>query len=248
LKILAYFIGFPGTKRIDQFIQRNQALDFFELMPAVDGRTLPIIFIESFFLEPFFKHQMKHKGSGWLGATIGCFLSHIKAVEAAEMNGADYVIVAEDDAVFRKDPRELILFMKEQRVDLLYLNDRMVPKGHSVDSSTRSVFILTNENLTGTGAEAYILSRKGINGVLQLFNRGLKNRMPTGFDGFMQSFVIGQGKKANAPGRKSLDEWVRLRKSALLFEDIDLKVGVAIPSIAAHIDEGMSIINGGGAG
>ena len=241
----AFFIGFSDSQRVNNFVQKNSFIGNFELIPATDGRNFPLCFLEMFFSESFFKHQMQRKSLPWLGGTAGCFLSHIKAIEIAKLSDADYVIVAEDDAVFRQDPNLLISEMMQNNVDLLYLNDRMRPKqaGNSSLVSSR-ILVLTDENLSGTGAESYILSKVGINAVLNMFSRGLKNRMPTGYDGFLQSFAIRQGKVAQAPGRKSLNDWVKLRRGSLFEKSLEIKVGIALPTLAAHSDKGKSIING----
>lgn len=244
MHVVAYFIGFKGSTRVNQFIQKNDKFDFFELINAVNGKTLPLVFLKKFFSDIFFKRQMANKGHLWLAGTAGCFLSHIKAIEQAESQQADFVIIAEDDAVFRRNPKSLIDLMNKEQVDLLYLNDRMRPKLDNIDLSSNSIILLTDENLIGTGAEAYILSKKGITALLQLFNMALKNGLPTGYDGFLQSFVIRKGKKVKKTGGKSLDNWVKLRKGGWLNKSsIELKVGIAIPSLVAHVDDGVSIIN-----
>jgi GR25 family glycosyltransferase involved in LPS biosynthesis len=242
MKIMAYVIGFAESERILQFKQRHQRDDFFELIPAVDGRVLPISLLEKIFSAPFFAHQLKNKGEKWLGASLGCFLSHINAIETAKKQHADFVIIAEDDAEFRADPRLMIPALVMHGVELLYLNDRMRCKT-AVQPQSGDIIFLTEDNLTGTGTEAYILSQQGMNKVLALFARGVKRSMPTGYDGFLQSFCIRSNKKIITPGKKSLNEWVVLRKSLPWEQPITVSVAVANPSLAAHNDRGISIIN-----
>jgi len=240
MKIMAYVIGFAESERIVQFKQRHQRDDFFELIPAVDGRALPLSLLEKMFSASFFAHQLKNKGEGWLGASFGCFLSHINAIDTAKKQHADFVIIAEDDAEFRADPRLMIPAMIEHDIELLYLNDRMRSK---TAVQAGNIIVLTEENLIGTGTEAYILSRQGMNKVLALFARGIKRSMPTGYDGFLQSFCIRDNKKISKPGKKSLNEWVLRRKSLPWEPSITVSVAVANPSLAAHNDQGVSIIN-----
>lgn len=231
-----YVIGFRDSDRINRFFERNGVIEEVALVPGVYGKNLPWTLVKQSFDRTFVEHQLKVKGAAWLHGTLGCLLSHIKAIEQAFQDDRDLALIAEDDAYFRASPEPLFSMASGQAFDLVYLNDRMYPGQRQLNNS-QGITRLSAANLRGTGAEGYIISRRAAEVLLEQFASGIRVGMPSGYDGFLQSTALVKGDSVDKPGGKSLVRWLEHRSA-------DLKVGVALPTIVAHEDAGISLICG----
>lgn len=261
---MKYVIGFSGSERVSRFFMRNSIAGDFILINAIDGRSLPFSLARQAFSQAFIDHQLKAKSRSWIMGTLGCMLSHIKAIEQAQRDNLDYVLIAEDDAQFRSCPDIFFELAAREGFDVIYLNDRMYPGNSKLDRPTE-IIRLTASNLRGTGAEGYILSRRAMQSLLDQFTTGFADRMPAGYDAFLQSTAISKndrvdephgkgllkrlaanmpsgqstaspkGEVIRKPGGKTLLKWTAYR-------DMALKVGIALPTIVMHSDNNKSII------
>ncbi|WP_157679350.1 glycosyltransferase family 25 protein [Methylovulum psychrotolerans] len=242
MKIGKYVIGFSNSKRIELFFERNLQLSGFEQVEAINGKAMPFSLTLRLFKKDFVDHQLSRNSASWLQGTLGCLLSHIKAIEQAQNDDVDYALIVEDDAVFRATPDEIFVVARNQNYDIVYINDRMSLDRLFLVNGEYTISDLTASNLKGTGAEAYIVSRKAMPVLLDLFTSAIANGLPCGYDGFLQSIVLKQSdyeKTPNAlddrPGKKGLLKWLAFRK-------IDLNVGVSSPTLVKHVDDGKSLI------
>jgi len=268
-----YFIGFNNSVRTERFLLRNQNKALFELVTATNGQTMPHGFVNSLFSASYIRYQQKNKGQHWLNATLGCLLSHIRAIEHALNSGASHAVIAEDDAVFHREPAPYIAQMQRDGYDLVYLNNRMKSSNKSEQPTNTLIQPLRGEHIIGTGGEGYALSAKGMRTALDVFNAGLAVGLPTGFDGFLQSFsfVIHPSSASNSSGSpeaiiESLSAILSVEstisrdlaivgshavdsprwkqlRSWVLLRNENIKVGLANPCFVTHEDGGESIIN-----
>lgn len=234
MRIGKYVIGFAGSERVKRFSERNRAVEGFALVAAIDGRSLPWSLVRQAFSRSFVEHQLKVKSAPWLHGTLGCLLSHCKAMEQALRDEVDFALIAEDDALFRASPDVFFGVANSGAYDVVYLNDRMSP-GQRQCSAPHAIERLSAANIKGTGAEAYVLSRRAMQVLLEQFASALRDGMPCGYDGFLQSAALVKGDAIEKAGGKSMLRWTEYREG-------DLKVGVALPTLVAHCDEGVSLI------
>ena len=266
-----YVIGFNQSRRIQAFLERNSAYGDFEIVDAVPGRTLPSCLVNSFFTEGFTNYQLSKNGQPWLSNTLGCFLSHIRAIEMIANQDHDYGLICEDDARIVASPLEYIELMEQSKYDLVYLNARMKTSPPVIEEALQAARIeeLVGENIVGTGGEAYVLSKRGAHIAVSTFENALDAGFPTGFDGFLQSFTFnlrvpdpagfhslrqGETNSVRNQVRKSDEElvgktaassrrWKQTKEWVYLRQE-NLICGLANPAIALHEDGGVSIIRG----
>jgi GR25 family glycosyltransferase involved in LPS biosynthesis len=98
---------------------------------------------------------------------IGCFLSHVKAWEAAAEATAAYSIILEDDALPNKLSR-LRATQLPENFEFIFINDRMSPGSRSDDPSLPLECVSIGEGLqalskrsNGVGGDGYIVTPAG---------------------------------------------------------------------------------------
>ena len=113
MKKQVYLINLDtSTERLTQADVQLKKYDIdYEKISAVDGRKLDV-----------FKYPNYDSAQAWismgrdlLGAEIGCYLSHVKCIEAFLASDADYGIVLEDDLQIDSD----FLIVIDQAIELL---------------------------------------------------------------------------------------------------------------------------------
>ncbi|NAR64328.1 glycosyltransferase family 25 protein [Acinetobacter haemolyticus] len=107
MKISFYLINLDSS---DERLQkadielRKQQVEYIRI-PAVDGRKLELASYANYES----KKAHAFTGRDLIGAEIGCYLSHKKAVEAFLSSNADYGIVLEDDLSLTPDFKEKVI-------------------------------------------------------------------------------------------------------------------------------------------
>jgi GR25 family glycosyltransferase involved in LPS biosynthesis len=224
-----------SSKRYNNFI-KNQYVGGFKVVSGVDGSKLPIS-LSTLMAATFIKKALKFKSETWIKGTLGCFFSHISAIETFLQSSSEYGLIVEDDAMFMHPIDPVFDIVAESDFDLVFLNER-INTNKPYSKSSDFITTLDNVDSIGTGAEAYILSRKCAVSIVEAFKKSLKFGMPTGFDGFIQSHVksLSNYTSTSKIGLKSLEKWQD-------FVDCTLLIGALTEPIVTHNDNGFSYIN-----
>lgn len=220
-----------NCERYKFFIEKNSWIANFENIDSVMGKFFPDVYCFSIFNKDFHKHFVKKNSIHSLKGTVGCFLSHLKAIEKISRSGAMGGVVCEDDAVFIDDVNPSIFY---SNYELIYLNRRMKFDGDALPDSSGIVTLNAN-NINGVGGEGYYISRGAAQKVIGFFQKIGFNNLPSGFDGFLQSLCFKEGEVSSKPGKKVLTSWASLHS-------MGLSVGCLNSPVVLHDDGGVSLI------
>jgi glycosyl transferase family 25 len=96
MKIATYLINLDGSdeRLASATAQLQQHGIAFERISAVDGRKIPTTELEQLYDK---KRAIAYMGRDLSAGEVGCYLSHIKALEAFIASDADIAVVLEDD-------------------------------------------------------------------------------------------------------------------------------------------------------
>ena len=96
MKIATYLINLDGSSErlASATAQLQQHGIAFERIAAVDGRKIPAAELEQLYDK---KRAIQYMGRDLSPGEIGCYLSHIKAIQAFLASNADIAVVLEDD-------------------------------------------------------------------------------------------------------------------------------------------------------
>jgi glycosyl transferase family 25 len=128
-----------------------------ERVPAVDGQAIDWRNPSHLDLDEFHRRH----GKSPLAGEVGCYLSHVKAIETFLASGAQYALILEDDIQLNDDLPSVLRSLQDcpQTWDLVKLSGvhRGTPiKLYSLDDGHDLVVLLTK----CTGASAYVLNRR----------------------------------------------------------------------------------------
>jgi glycosyl transferase family 25 len=96
MKVAIYLINLDGSdaRLASATAQLEEHGIVFERISAVDGRKIPPTELEQLYDK---KHAIQYMGRDLSPGEIGCYLSHIKAIQAFTQSDADIALVLEDD-------------------------------------------------------------------------------------------------------------------------------------------------------
>lgn len=205
-----------------------------ERLNAVDGRNLPTL---ALYALGETKEAYERNGAG----AIATALSHMKAWEQLLQGSDDHCLVLEDDSVpfthweYHRGTVESAL----QTTEILWVNQRLsrvigadeVPLQAVTDPTT--VLLNRPGNISGTGTDGYIVSRKGAEKLLDAFSN---DRICGHVDGQMMAYSVESHFEVDSENKtynivKQLSN--RLRGSSLVAQCL------SVPMIFAN-DHGVS--------
>lgn len=238
-----FLITKENSKRHIDFIQKNKNLvDDIVITNAIMGKDMPYNLVEGIFSNSFINHQKKTQKnySKWISGTFGCFLSHIKCFEQiANLENDHGAFICEDDAKITQKIDEIRFFLEEKKPDLLFISNRMSKSKQTKNDNEDYEFLSIKKHkfTHGTGAEAYYISKKASNYILDFLKEHKYTDFPSGFDGFLQSLALSgiQLSSVQKPGIKSIIAWQEVHKITL--DSYILDKGIAI-----HDDNNFSLI------
>jgi glycosyl transferase family 25 len=144
--------------RMSQLAHRLQVLGLcWERVPAVDGQAIDWSHPRHLDLDDFHRRHGKSPLSG----EVGCYLSHVKAMQAFLASTASYALILEDDIQLKDDLMTVLRRLEDcpQEWDLVKLSGvhRGTPvKLQTLDEAHDLVVMLSK----CTGASAYVLNRR----------------------------------------------------------------------------------------
>ena len=170
-----------------------------ERLNAVDGRNLP-----TFALHALGETEEVYERNG--AGAIATALSHMKAWEQLLQSSDEHCLVLEDDAVpfthweYHRETVESTL----QTTDILWVNQRLsrvigtdkIPVEAVTDPTT--VLLDRPGNISGTGADGYIVSRKGAEKLLDAFS---KDSICGHVDGQMMAYSVERNSETESENR-----------------------------------------------
>ena len=134
---------------------------------GVDGRTLP----------DMTSLALTHGASKGMKGTLGCFLSHIRALEICAESKAPYAFIIEDDAQFLLPPPPSVasLNLESEDFDICFVNDRTQnaafhPQNLDLTKVVRLESLLPHrlDGFRGIGNDGYFVSQKGARKLLDM--------------------------------------------------------------------------------
>ncbi|MDR3179591.1 MAG: glycosyltransferase family 25 protein [Holosporaceae bacterium] len=169
-KITSYIINLErAPERLAHVLPQISSLNFpYEIIPAVDGQKISPEEIEKLACIDAYKYIFKMLPEP---GTIGCALSHEKALKQFLLSNSEFAIIFEDDVTF--DPRKLSvlaksLVQKKHKWDIVSFEANH--HGHPVSIAElpydeKLVLYLTNVKHAG----AYMINRKTAHKLLKNF-------------------------------------------------------------------------------
>lgn len=204
-----------------------------ERFSAVDGRELPGFALSRLGATP---EVLSRHGAG----AIATALSHISVWEKFLASGEDHCLVLEDDAspFIHWSFHEKVL-AENKNVELLWANERMshaLGEGEIPGSSTSSIKEVLESRpagFSGIGTDSYLITRKGAEKLLELFDQhGIYGHV----DGQMGAYVARASDHTTTS--KSYAASLKLRREFPPFKNVH-SVCLSIPLIMAN-DHGSS--------
>lgn len=136
MKIATYLINLDGSdeRLASATAQLQQHGIAFERISAVDGRKIPTAELEQLYDK---KRAIAYMGRDLSPGEIGCYLSHIKAIQAFLASDADIAVVLEDDC------RILHPYTTPIQKAVKWLSENGHPNWHAINISNNKLKIAT---------------------------------------------------------------------------------------------------------
>lgn len=158
--IRVYLINLDrAPERLAEMTERLQAIGLsFERVPAIDGRGIDLATADRRRVDE--RRYVRCHGKVLNPNEVGCYWSHVRAIETFLASGAEFGLILEDDVSFDEDLPEVLeaLLACSGEWDVAKLSGRHsgwpVPK-RQLTTSRRLVTLLARH----TGAGAYLINR-----------------------------------------------------------------------------------------